>query len=89
MAPIVTIAELSEMTGRPETWWRRNWLRMHERHAFPRKLPGLWGWPRKAVEAWIAAGGFVLPELPAANQNSEPDLGRATALLEARFGISS
>lgn len=89
MPPTILLPEIVALTGRSEAWVRRNWLKLHEQHHFPRKLPGLWAWPRRAVEAWVAAGGF-LPGLPAAaNTNDpDPDLAAATSLLEHRFGIS-
>ena len=89
MCPTITLAELAAMTGKPEAWWRRNWLRMHLQHNFPRRLPGLWAWPRGTVAAWCRLGG-LLPELPQpANQNAGPsDLEAATALLDRRFGLS-
>lgn len=65
----------------------RNWLRIHDRHGFPRRLPGLWSWPRAAVEQWIARGGGA-PFRPANdNQDLPPDLAMARAQLEACFGI--
>lgn len=84
--PTITIPELAEITGKPEAWWRRNWLRMHLKHGFPRRLPGLWAWPAEAVAAWCRLGG-VSPALPQpANQNLPDDLAMARALLDARLG---
>lgn len=87
-AKILTLSELAAATGRPESWWRRHWLRMHNLHRFPRRLPGLWGWPRAAVEDWCRQGGFLPVDVLPANQNQPgDDLGQATARIEARFGI--
>ena len=85
---ILTLDELSAATGRTSAWWKRNWLRMHEQHNFPRRLPGLWGWPRVSVEVWCRGGGLSPGIAAPANQNDAPDLAMATAALEARFGIA-
>ena len=89
MPPTMLLAEIVALTGRSEAWVRRNWLKLHEESRFPRTLPALWAWPRRSVEAWVAAGGF-LPELPAAanSNDADPDLAAATSMLEHRFGIS-
>jgi len=90
--PTVTLAELAALTGRPEAWWRRHWLDHHRRHGFPRRLPGLWAWPRGAVEAWLAAGGASPPmgapaAAIAANANDpvEDPVAFHRALLDARL----
>lgn len=85
----MTLDELSDATGKAESWWRRHWLRMHQQYGFPRRLPGLWAWPRGQVAAWLA-GGHALPidtDGPA-NSNDPPDLQQARLLLEQRFGLS-
>lgn len=90
---ILTLDELAMATGRPAQWWKRHWLRMHNTHRFPRRLPGLWGWPRAAVEEWCRHGGASPFAAMPANQNSPltdampDDLAAATARIEARFGI--
>lgn len=89
---VIGIEELAAATGRREAWWRRNWRSITERHGFPHRLPGLWAWPRAAVEAWIGSplhqaheGGGANPPLgAAANQNA---LTEAEALLSARRRI--
>lgn len=90
-ARVLTLDELAGATGRPAAWWRRHWLRMHKVHGFPRRLPGLWGWPRAAVEDWCRHGGVTPMASMPANQNDPPadDLAAITARLEARMGISS
>lgn len=98
--PCVTLPELAAATGRSEEWWKRNWLKMHQQNFFPRRLPGLWGWPRSAVEAWLEGaaagaggrGGSSSGAAPAdhpANDNAgfADDMEAATRFLEARFGI--
>ncbi len=89
-AKFLTLAELSEATGRSEDWWRRNWLRMHEQHEFPRRLPGLWNWSRPAVEAWAQNGGKTpLYQLPANQNDQAPDLAEATARLKRLMGLAN
>jgi len=84
---ILDLPELSAATGRSEAWWRRNWLRMHREHRFPRRLSGLWGWPRLAVEAWCRRGDI---SVTAANENTLPDdadLALTIRHIEQRFGV--
>lgn len=61
------IAEVAAALGRSETWLRRNWIRIHEQHGFPRKHPTGWTWPRGAVTAWLRSGGFTAAQLVPAN----------------------
>ena len=92
MTITITLQELSRATGHSSLWWRKHWLAMHQAHQFPRKLPGLWAWPRSAVEAWVRCEGEILPAPAAvhpthftpANENHAPEAG--TALLDARYG---
>lgn len=61
------IAEVAAALGRPAGWLRRNWLKIHLAHGFPRRHPTGWTWPRGAVAAWLAAGGFAPRALEPAN----------------------
>lgn len=61
------VAEVAASIGRAEGWLRRNWLRIHLVHGFPRKHPTGWTWPRGAVAAWLRSGGFARRVLEAAN----------------------
>lgn len=85
----ITLAELAAETGRSENWWMANWLRQHQRHGFPRRLPGLWAWPRAAVAAWARRGGAALPE-PANDHEPANDGGLAAARsdLAAEYGLA-
>ena len=87
-APSMQLAETAALLGRGEDWLRRNWLRIHERHGFPRKHPTGWTWPRAAVEAWLASECPAdLPE--AANDDMPPVSDPLVAygqLLEQRYG---
>lgn len=58
-ADAVAIAEVAAALNRKEDWLRRNWLKIHLEHGFPRKHPTGWTWPRGAVAAWLASGGFA------------------------------
>lgn len=82
MQDIILIDELATALGSSPRSLKRNWLSMHERHGFPRKLPGLWGWSRLAVEAWVRSGGQA-PYMPD-NENVPTD--PATEALAARYG---
>lgn len=66
-ADAVSIDEVAAALGRNENWLRRNWLKIYEEHGFPRKHPTGWTWPRGAVAAWLASGGFAPRMLEAAN----------------------
>lgn len=84
VSEIVLMDELVAATGRTEGWWMRNWLREHELRGFPRKLPAIWGWPRKAVEAWIRRAGLA-PPVP----DNDDGLAAARSDLEARLGMGA
>jgi len=80
------LAEVAEALGRSEIWLRRNWLKLHRDHGFPRKHPSGWTWPRAAVAAWLQA----LPEpeqVEPANDNPVQSQEAAyRAALNARYG---
>ena len=80
----IKLAELAALLDRSEDWLRRNWLRLHTQHGFPRKHPFSWTWPRAAVDAFLSAR----PELPVpANDDLPGDPGEAYGrLLEQRYG---
>ena len=85
---LIILADLAQVTGRSQAWWRRHWLRMHERHGFPRRLPDLWAWPRPAVEAWSRGGGLVATAAPANENRPDAILDRDEVRLRRRFGIA-
>lgn len=67
----ITLDELAAAIGRPPEWLKRKWLDIHVRHGFPRKIALGWVWPRRLVEAWLAAGGAAAIPAPA-NENLPP-----------------
>lgn len=81
--------EVARALGRDPAWLKRHWLSFHLRHGFPRKLPGGFVWPRRAVAAWLRAGGALPESQPAANQNDPAAdiLGQAKASLDQRYGV--
>lgn len=84
---IAGIDEVAAALGRPEGWLRRNWLKLHEQHGFPRRHPSGWTWPRAAVAAWLRSGGFAAPEEAPANDNGSSDhLAAYQAALNDRYG---
>lgn len=63
------IEEVAAALGRTAIWLRRHWLIIHEEYGFPRKHPTGWTWPRRAVAAWLASGGFTPRQIEAANDD--------------------
>lgn len=97
MSETVGLDEVAAWLGRDPAWLRRHWLSYHDRHGFPRRIPGAWVWPRRAVEAWLRAGGMARigrphgePVEPPANQNlpGQPVLAAFAAALDQRYGVS-
>ncbi|WP_127523640.1 hypothetical protein [Mesorhizobium sp. Z1-4] len=82
------IGEVAAAIGKEPAWLQRHWLAYHRRTGFPRRIPGTWRWPRKAVEKWLEAGGEEPPAAPApANQNEVSDhVALAAASLLERYG---
>ncbi|MER9622653.1 hypothetical protein NKI98_14635 [Mesorhizobium sp. M0222] len=83
------IEEVAQAIGRPAAWLKRNWLKLHQREGFPRKIPTGDVWPRRAVEVWLRSAG-QLPALLPANQNEgqvDAISAAAKALLE-RYGAT-
>ncbi len=86
--------EVAAAIGRSPEWLQRHWLSYHRRTGFPRRLPGAWVWPRKAVELWLATGGAAgrrpgEPVEPPANTNEASDpVALAAASLLNRYGAS-
>ncbi|ESZ32722.1 hypothetical protein [Mesorhizobium sp. L2C066B000] len=81
--------EVAQAIGRPAPWLKRNWLKLHQREGFPRKIPTGDVWPRRAVEVWLRSAG-QLPALLPANQNEgqvDAISAAAKALLE-RYGAT-
>lgn len=83
----VGIEELAEALGQDADWLKRNWLRLHRRDGFPRKIAGGWVWPRRLVTAYLRSGGLALP-LPendnAAGAPIDP-IAAASAALSERY----
>lgn len=88
-AETAPIDEVASAIGRREEWLRRNWLRFHLEHGFPRKLPQCWAWPRAAVAAWLRAGGASPARpAPAGNDNDTPTAEAAyRAAIANRYGV--
>lgn len=66
----VAIDEVAAALGRTENWLRRNWVKIYEEFGFPRRHPTGWTWPRGAVAAWLASGGFSPRQLQPANDDA-------------------
>ncbi|TPN57147.1 hypothetical protein [Mesorhizobium sp. B1-1-7] len=84
------LEEVAQAIGRPVPWLMRNWLKLHQREGFPRKIPTGWVWPRRAVEVWLrTAGQFVPAPLPA-NQNgpAADAISAAAEALRQRYGVN-
>lgn len=78
--------EVAAAFGKSGGWLRRNWLKLHQAEGFPRKIPGGWVWPRRAVQTWLRSAG-LMEELPLpANQNATRDpVAAAARALEERY----
>lgn len=79
----VGIDEVAAALGRKAEWLQRNWLKIHLKHGFPRRHPTGWTWPRGAVAAWLAAGGFAPRRLEPANDHlpaADPEAAYMAAL---------
>lgn len=66
--------------------------RLHERHGFPRALPGMpLTWSRRLVEAWVNSGGAITPaatanaDAPAREKRSASLIEEQRAALEDRY----
>ncbi|MCW5697944.1 MAG: hypothetical protein KIS96_14585 [Bauldia sp.] len=85
-----TLEEVAAELGRTPDWLMRHWLSYHQRTGFPRRVPGTWVWPRRAVEAFLRAGGVVAPQQPDNDNAGAVDLvAAASAALSLRYGVSS
>lgn len=84
---VVGLEEVAAHLGREPEWLKRNWLKLVNEHGFPRRHPSGWTWPRRAVAAWLRAGGAPqAPEAPA-NDNESVDVEAAfKAALSERYG---
>lgn len=88
------IEEVAQAIGRPGkagvAWLKRNWLKLHQREGFPRKIPTGFVWPRRAVEVWLRSAGQMPALLPANQNEGQGDAisAAAKALLE-RYGATS
>ncbi|GAA2871751.1 hypothetical protein GGQ99_000988 [Aminobacter niigataensis] len=82
------IEEVAAALGRTVGWVMRNWLRQHQLYGFPRRIPGTWTFPRRAVESWLRSGGQMPMPMPAnQNEGALPDMvAAANASLRNRYG---
>ncbi|MCF6120513.1 hypothetical protein L2449_27185 [Mesorhizobium muleiense] len=85
---IAPLEEVAQAIGVKPAWLKRNWLKIHERENFPRKIPTGFVWPRRAVEVWLrSAGQFAPAPLPANQNGQEGDaIAAAAAALRERYG---
>ncbi len=85
---LVPIEELATALGRKPSWLMRNWLRMHQQHGMPRKVPSTWCWPRRAMEAWFEGQ----QDIPDQVEQPSPPVGLAAIVanenhrLHQRYG---
>jgi hypothetical protein len=82
------LPEVAAALGRTEGWLMRNWLKLHQAEGFPRKIPGGWVWPRRAVETWLRSAGACHDAMPLpANQNApgRDAVAAAAHALEERY----
>lgn len=81
--------EVAAALGRSSDWLMRNWLKIHERENFPRKIPTGWVWPRRAVEVWLRSAGLsVARPLPANDQGLADDIEAQARALRHRYGAT-
>lgn len=52
-----TVAEMAKILRCAESTVQEKARRLHKKHGFPSKIPGLTTWSRIAVEAWYASNG--------------------------------
>lgn len=84
---VAGLDEVAAAMGRTTIWMRRNWLKLHQAEDFPRKIPGGWVWPRRAVEVWLrSAGQLMARPLPANDDGGGDFVDQAAAALKARYG---
>ncbi len=83
------LEEVAGAIGRKPAYLKRNWLKLHEEHGFPRKLPTGFVWPRRSVEAWLRGGGKLpLPYVAANNNDADADIvAAASRSLGERYGV--
>ncbi len=82
------LSEIAAALHQSEGWVRRNWLSLHQKEGFPRKIPGGWVWPRRLVEAWLRSGGVLddAGPLPANdNPRGQGALAAISRALEGRY----
>lgn len=84
---VAGLEEVAAALGRPPAWLKRNWLKLHQREGFPRRIPAGDVWPRRAVEVWLRTAGLAAPPL-ADNQNAAgvDPVSAAAAMLRERYG---
>jgi len=74
-----TLEEVAAALGRRPSWLKRHWIKLSREEGFPRRLSTGWVWPRRAVEAWLRAGGRI----EEGNVQAQKQLDAALLELEA------
>ncbi|MGN8170465.1 hypothetical protein [Agrobacterium sp. 22117] len=77
---LVMLPEMAGALQRSEDWVRRHWLRLHQEHGMPRKCSVGWQWPRKAMEAWLDAGGITTTQEDETEDQPPPTSGGSSHL---------
>lgn len=86
---IAGLTEVAAAIGREPQWLQRNWLKLHQRENFPRKIPAGWVWPRRAVEVWLrSAGQSIARPLPANDDGLVDEIEAAARALKQRYGAT-
>lgn len=61
-AQTASVDEVAAALGLGVDKLKRTWLKLHQEHGMPRKLPTGWVWPRGALERWIDTQAAPPPE---------------------------
>lgn len=56
---VIGLAELAEVLGITPENLKRTWLKLHQKHAMPRKHAAGWLWPRGAINIWLTSQAAV------------------------------
>ena len=80
------LEEVAEALGIEPDALMRSWLRRHQKDGLPRRIPGTWKWPRRAVAAWLRSGGLEEPApLPLNDNGARDPIAAAQRALEERY----